>query len=62
MADDSWKDQALNPEGGRDYADYMARLFKVFVEEFQKHGFNRTEAIQIAIAIVPTGLNPADTE
>ncbi len=56
MEGDEWKDQSQSSESAREYAEYLARLSKVFVEELEKAGFSRPEAIQLAIVLVPSGL------
>ena len=57
MDGDEWKDQSHCPDSAREYAEYMTRIFKVFVEELEKGDFSRAEAVQIAIAVIPSGFS-----
>lgn len=57
MAIDGWKD-GISRDDVREHAEYMAALCKTYMDEFQKVGFGREEALRLMIVIIPVGLNP----
>lgn len=56
MSDENWKDESGSEEQMRDHANMMARLVKIYMEEFQKIGLTREEQLSATVAIVAAGL------
>jgi len=52
MLDDSWKDESASDDQTKDHARMMVRVLKIYMEEFEKVGFTRAEAIDIGTKIV----------